>query len=465
MVREEWRMHTHLFRGSRFGAFPVMIGLFAAGAVWLLQTTGADQTVVVGGLHALGFLFGLHTGSIGLVSHDTLRNLLGEMTLLVFSARTLPLSRTRLLGVFILKDIVYYMGLFLAPMALGSAIALGLDGSLIGAASSALLLWLTLTLTFVLGLGVTLTVLGLSRRGVGGLVVVAGFAAAGTIAVRAGADPVAYTPYGVYLAQTPLRIAAAVAMILGVFFVGALTFDPDQSSPARAERPAFRRWRRWIGDPLATKTLLDLHRSSGGILKAAFSTAILFGVTAALVEFAGQITGVSPSVGISFGTILGLSGFTTYNWLTQSDSVAEYQIHPVSVASLIDAKFRAFLVVGPAVALGFYVLALIWQGTTIGEAIVGAILLVGVACYIFGTTVYLAGLSPNEFLFDTALFAGFAAAMVVPLVPILVVGFALAPLAGPVLGGVSVAGVVMAALGVALYRRARPRWSARYRAQ
>ena len=94
---------------------------------------------------------------------------------------------------------------------------------------------------------------------------------------------------------------------------------------------------------------------------------------------------------------------------------------------VFEAKFRAFLLLGPLVGLGFYVFALVWRGGPALEALVGAVLLVGVACYIFGMTVYLTGFSPNEFLFDTALFAIFGVAMVVPLVPILVVGFALAP--------------------------------------
>jgi len=76
----------------------------------------------------------------------------------------------------------------------------------------------------------------------------------------------------------------------------------------RTVAPAFRRWRDRVGDPVATKTLLDVHRSSGGFGKVLFSAAVLLGVTASLIDLAGQITGVSPSVGISFGAILGLPG-------------------------------------------------------------------------------------------------------------------------------------------------------------
>lgn len=463
MLREEWRMHSHLFRGSHFAFFPVLIAMLTAGAAWLLVTTGTDPGTVFAGLHALVFIFGLQTGSIGFVGQDALQNLLGDLTLLVFSARTLPLSRNRLLGVFIVKDVVYYTLLFLLPISLGTILAVNGISGLSGVVPGLLLLWTTLTLTFVLGLGATIAALGVSRRGVPGLAALAIIGVAVGVALVSGIDIVAYTPYGVFLAQTPPRIGATVAAVFVLFLIGALTFDATDSRPARTVAPAFRRWWRRIGDPVATKTLLDLHRSSGGFGKVLFSAAILFGVTAGLVDLAGQITGVSPSVGISFGAILGLSGFTTYNWLTQSDDVDSYLVHPLTVRSIFAAKFRAFLLLGPLVGLAFYVLALGWRGSPVGEVIVGVVLLPSVACYIFGTTVYLTGLSPNEFLFDTALFGVFGVAMVVPLVPILIVGFALAPASTGLLTGLAAGGIVLGLVGIGLYRRSLPKWSSRYR--
>jgi len=460
MFREEWRLHSRLFRGRRFALFPVLIALLAAGTVRLLAVTGTEPGTVFAGLHALAFVFGLHTGSIGLVARDALRNLLGDLTLLVFSARTLPLSQNRLLAVFVLKDVVYYALLFLLPIALGTVPAVVGPGELPGTVP---LLWATLTLTFVLGMGATIAGLGLAGRGVAGKALLAAVTASVVAAWLVGVDVVAATPYGAFLAPTAPRLGATAATLLSVFAVGALTFDATDGRQGRTVGPSFRRWRRRVGDPVATKTLLDVHRSTGGVGKALFSAAVLFGVTASLIDLAGQITGVSPSVGVSFGAVLGLSGFTTYNWLTQFDDVDSYLVQPLTVADVFAAKFRAFLLLGPLVGLGVYALALVRRGGPAGEAAVGGVLLVGVACYIFGTTVYLTGLSPNEFLFDTALFAVFGAAMVVPLVPILVVGFVFAPLSLGPLAALGAGGVVLGILGVGLYRRAVPKWSGRYR--
>jgi hypothetical protein len=461
MLREEWRLHGRLFNGRRFAAFPVFVTLLVAGAVELLVVTGTALESVLAGLHAFAFVFGLHTGSIGFVGRESLRNRLGNLTLLVFSARTLPLSRRRLLGIFVVKDVVYYALLFLLPMTVGVLPGtLGRTATVTGPAVTALpLLWATLTTTFVLGIGVTIAGIGLSSRGVAGSVLLVVAAGSGVGAWRLGVPVVGYTPYGVFTEPTTARAVVTLALLAVVFLLGGLAFDVDARRNVQTTKPTFRRWRRWVGDAVATKTLLDVHRSSGGFGKALFSAAVLLGVTAALVDLAGQITGVSPSVGVSFGAVLGLSGFTTYNWLTQFDDVGSYLVHPLDEADVFRAKFRAFVLLGPLVGLGFYVVAVLWRGTRPLDALAGGVVLAGVACYVFGVTVYLTGLSPNEFLFDTMLFAVFGASVVVALVPILVVAFALAPVPATALAVLCVVGVGLGIAGVLLYRRAVPKWT------
>lgn len=460
MLREEWRLHSRLFSGRRFAAFPVFIALLVAGATELLVFTGRDLGLVYAGMHALAFFFGLNTGSIGFVGRDAIRNLLGDLTLLVFSARTLPLSQRRLFGVFLVKDVVYYALLFLLPMAVGVAPVLVYEGlaSAGATAETVTLLWLTMVGTFVLGIGATVAGLGLARRRIAGPLSLLALVAVGGYAVLQDVPVLDFTPYGIFRTPGAESIVGSLLLLVGVFAVGALTFDLSDRKRVRAVDPAFRAWDRRIGDPLATKTLLDVHRSSGGFGKVVFSGAILLAVTWALVDLAGQITGVEPSVAISFGAILGLTGFTTYNWLTQFDDVAGYRHQPLDVTEVFAAKFRAFLVLGPVVGLAFYAVGVVWQGSPVGSGIVGAVLLVGVATYIFGVTVALTGLSPNEFLFDTVLFAVFGAAVMVPLVPILIVGFALAPVGPVLLAGLGASGIGLGALGVWLYRRSLPRW-------
>ncbi|MFB6188405.1 MAG: hypothetical protein ABEI57_00840 [Halapricum sp.] len=203
MFEEEWRLHADLFGGRRFLAFPLVVLLVSGGGFVLLAETGTDQGAIAAGLHALVAFFGLQVGTIGLVGRDALRDVLGDVTLLVFSSRTLPVTWRRLLATFVLKDLLYYSLLFLAPIALAYtplALSAGQPPLQIG------LLWVTLSGSFALGVGLSLTLVGLAsyHRLVG-----LGAIAAVTVAVVAtGVDPVAATPYGTYSDPTLLGAIA-----------------------------------------------------------------------------------------------------------------------------------------------------------------------------------------------------------------------------------------------------------------
>lgn len=472
MLREEYRIHTTLFGHRRFTLFPVLLTTVTATTAFGVVWTGTDPALVLAGAFALVFVFGLHTGSIGLVGRDELSNLLGEQTRLVFSARTLPVSPRRLLAVFVASDVVFYALLFLAPIALGLAPVVWLTGATGGGLLLAVSwLWLLLMGTFGFGLGVTIAAIGLAQRGRAGLVLVVAVGvalAAGTVVLATDPiaipiDPVGYTPYGLFRAPTIGGLVATAGALAAVFLLAARLFDVQHRQRTRQAAPAFRRWNRRVGEPLTTKTLLDVHRSAGGFGAVVFSVAVLFAVTVGLVDLAGRITGVGPSVAIAFGAILGLSAFTTYNWLTQYDDIETYRSQPVRVEQVFAAKRRAFVLLGPAVALVFYALAVGWQSAPLGEVAVGVLVLVATSGYIFDVTIFLAGLSPTESLFDTVLFALFGLAMMVALLPILVVAFTLAPLSPGALVGLAVWSVGLAAVGTVCYRRAIPRWTARYR--
>jgi hypothetical protein len=459
MLREEWRMHANLFGGARFAAFPLFVLALGAGAVWLLTTTAvATVDTLLLGVHALVFAFGLQTGTTAFLGRDAARNLLGDMTLLVFTARTLPVSQRRLLAVFLLKDAVYYSGLFMLPMALSFAPAVA-AGQL--AASDVAVLWGTATATFLLGVAVTFAGISLATRGVSGRVVALALGVGLAAAVVAGVDVVGYTPYGIYVGASVVETTVVLAAIPLLAVLGIAVYDPNYSTPARTAGDAYGRWRDRLpfrDDAVTAKTLIDVSRSSGGLFKVVFSGSILLAVGVFLLELAGEIATVDPAPGVTLGAILGLSAFTTYNWLTQFDDLDEYRLYPLDVADVLRAKRRAFLLVSVPTGVGFYALAVAWQSPTVWDALAGLVVHVGLQVYLFGVTVYLAGFSPNEFLFDTVLFAAFTLAVAGPVVPIVVAGFVVSAGTPAVLAGIAVGGVVLALAGGVLVRRATPKW-------
>jgi hypothetical protein len=292
-------------------------------------------------------------------------------------------------------------------------------------------------------------------------VVAVGLAAAAG-ALWLASDLVAFTPYGLYAGAPVPAAAGTLAALAALLAVGFLAYDPTYEQPARSAA-GFRLWRdRLGGDGLLVKSLLDVSRSSGGLFKLVFSGGILFVVSAYLVEFAGTLTGVRPATGLSFGALLGLTAFTTYNWIASVDSPADYLPYPLDVPAVFRAKRTAFLLLGPPVGLAYYAVAALWWGVTLPDAVTGLVVMLGLMLYLFGVTVYLTGFSPNEFLFDTVLFAVFFASVAVVLVPVLIVGFLTTPPL-PVFVGVGVAAVALGAFGLLLYRRAVPKWTVIHR--
>lgn len=474
MSREEWRLHADLFGGRRFGAFPLLIGVMAAVGGWLLSVLGTPPATLLAGAHAIAFVFGLHVGTVGLVGHDSLESLLGEVTLLLSSSRTLPLAPRSLLGIFLLKDVLYYAAMVLLPAIAGLALTTGLGWG------QAVLAVGTLTGTMALGFGVVFTAIALRTRRPIGTPALLAAALAGAGAWVAGVDLIAYTPYAIGTggievgwlgavtnspATAAVDLSRALVPTAALVLAGIGLYDPTYRAPTRTHAASFDRWRRRLRDPdgLLTKTVFDVARSGGGLFKVPFSAGIVLVVAVGTVEFVGVLTGRPPAAGVTLGTLLGLTAFTTYNWLTQFDDPTSYRSYPVGVEAVLTAKYRAFLLLGLPVALGAYVATLLWYRPPSVDAVAGGVLMLGLKGYLFGLTVYLTGLEPAELLFDTVLFAAFTVGVAAALVPILIVGLTLGPLTG-VTGTVLVGvGIGLGLVGVALADRARHRWSRRYR--
>ncbi|ELY39190.1 hypothetical protein [Natronorubrum tibetense] len=465
LLREEWRLHTQLFGGWRFVLFPVVIAALTVGATVALLETGTAEGTILTGLHVLAFGFGLYSGTAGFAGSDMLENVFGRLSLVLSTTTTLPLSRRRLLGIFLIKDALFYAVAFVLPMALANAV-------LVGAAAAAPVavgtLWLSLSLSFAAGMALTVAMIAIRTRGVPTWVI------AGSIAVIAGGSWLTGTARDGWTLFVPIEgsLVNALGLAAGTVLVGAgslALYDPTYGRPSRTAGDRFARLSDALplgtdnSSALVSKTLLDLARSSGGVAKPFVSAAILFALVAALVGVVDSITGIAPAPGIFFGGVLGLTAFTTYNWLTQFDSLEDYLTYPVSIEDVFRAKRIAFVLVGaPTVAVP-YLAAVVWFDATMLDTVVGAVLLAGYALYYYGLTVYIAGFDPNEFLFDAVRFTMFTVGVGVALVPTLVAGFVVVPPSGAVALVLGVAGVGFGVVGMVLSSRAGPRWEERYR--
>ena len=453
MLVEEYRLHTKLFGSTRFLAFPAFVAALVGGGAYLLSLTGTSMGAVVAGLHALVAFFGLQVGTLGLVGRDAMRDVLGDVTLLVFSARTLPVSWGRLLATFLAKDLVYYAAFFLTPLVVGFvpvALAGGFSLGQVG------LLWVTLCWTFALGAAGSLALVGLGTRSKAALgVVVAGLTA---LTLLRGRALVGVTPYAVYTDPTAVTAATALVPLAAATLLGPLLFEPASGGSTRRVRTdRYRTLQRVPGiDGLTARPLLEVTRSSGSVWKVAFSLGVLFGVAALLLDRVAAATGIDPSAGIAFGTLLGLGSFTTFNWVTQFDDPREYLRYPTGMDAVFGAKFRAHLALATPAGFGYLALAALWYPPA--DLLVGAVVFPLVSVYVFGLTAFLTGLSASELLFDTPLFAAFGAGMALLAVPLLVASLAAGAAPTVAVGGSVVIAALSALVGYWLVGRAGPRW-------
>ncbi|MFB6172095.1 MAG: hypothetical protein ABEJ23_06140 [Haloarculaceae archaeon] len=460
LVREEWRLHTTLFGGTRFALFPAFVALVAAGATTFFALASVDGEMLVAGVHVLVLLVGLQVGTVGLVGRDALEDLLGDTTLLLYSARTLPVSQERLLLAFLVKDVAYYAALFILPLVVGLAPLTVLGGL---APLRLAVAAVTATWTFALGVATSLALVGLYTRTRLGVTLVA--LALAALAVLRGGLVLSVLPYQLTVAPSPLAAATSLVLTLGLGAVGVALFDFDRRTPARTAPDRFRALHARLGgfdeQGVLAKSLLDVHRSSGGVWKVAFSQGLVFAVLAVLLVSIPRIVPVEPSPGLAVAAILALGTFTTYNWLCQFEDEQFYLRYPVALPTVFRGKLYAFLLL--AVPVGLVYLALGAVVFDPGTALLGAVTFVPLALYVFGVTTYVAGLQPNELLFDTPTFAGFSVAMALVLIPIVVVAIAY-PLDPARLSALAVGVALLAgAVGVVLYRRTGARWAAKAR--
>ncbi|MFB6182446.1 MAG: hypothetical protein ABEI78_00120, partial [Candidatus Nanohaloarchaea archaeon] len=124
MLKEEWRMHSTLFKGRSFALFPLLIFLFAFIFSYISFNFSTLSVSILGSFFVgLSFFLGLGVGSLGFSSSDAVKNILGETNYIVYSSRTLPVSKKSLIMIFVVKDLIYYILMFLTPLSIGFLVA------------------------------------------------------------------------------------------------------------------------------------------------------------------------------------------------------------------------------------------------------------------------------------------------------------------------------------------------------
>ena len=342
MLKEEWRMHSEIFHGSSFATFPLVILLISlTGSYALIELSTLGLNALANIIGFLGVFMGLSVGAIGFWSKDAMENVLGPYNLLIYSSRTLPVSKAKLLGSFFVMDTIYYTAFFLLPLSAGVLLVSGLAaltgiGMLFGG--------------FVAGLLLSLLVSSLSAQ-----------------------IPNYRTSYG------------------------------DRT------------------DPLTEKTIIDVMRSTGGIMKVVFSLTILTGFYWALVIYFPFASRFLQNPVISFGVLIGTVSLTVYNWINRFDQAEEYLYLPVNAEMLLKSKQKAFIIVSFPLTLMFLAGAFLIYPVSIIEAVLAVAASISTQIYTVGLGSFLTGLRPNYRLFDSKVFVKYLIGNSIFVLPLLMI--------------------------------------------
>lgn len=402
MIEEEWRLHTTLFRGRRFIGFPIILFLLTLSGVLGLLLFGISQQTLRGGVLLVAALIGFQTGSAGFEGQEAIRNLLGEVTLVLYSSRTLPISKSLTLTSFFIKEVVYYTGLFLLPLVSGAIV------------------------------GITLIESSLSPK-------------------------IILETFLLSISSFVAGVSVAFLLAEGAILGGRLTTrEADDTVSPKAFRKLIHALGNHPRSAVATKSLLDVQRSSGGVGKLLFSSSALLIVAYVVVSITTQWINTTPSFSVVFGTLLSATAFPTYAWLTRIDDVEDYRLYPVSATCLRDGKALAFAVLEVPLLLVYFIVLSVLTQPTILDLLRGMGVIIGTTMFVFGLTIALTEFKPSEYLFDGSRFTLYSGALTVGYLPLLMAGLFFPLDGGPLTTMVMAYAVLLSLIGASAYFLTRP---------
>jgi hypothetical protein len=426
MLKEEWRLHSTMFGSLSFALFPVLIFGIVFMSSFLLPLfrvvlPAGDLALMTTGVF---LLLGVMVGGFGLLGNEVMNRRFGQMSLLSYSARSLPLSERYIFTNFIVKDIVYYLFLWIFPFFLGFAVA----SPFIGVQPVyPLLLFVSLTMTFLFGLSVIFFLSTVYSRSKPVLAVI--FV---TILAISGW---AYLSYGITLADffPPLQLLRngtwislfwSCVLVAIPFAVSIVLFIPEYTGTSKRFSnllsPLTGKLSFFPTPPLSAKDLVDLWRSGGGVGQVLFSFLLPLGL---IWFFLSVLRSMVPdyAVLLVFSVTTGIISATMYTWITSFDTFSSYACLPVSVSTLITSKICTFTVlqVIPAVFLLFVTIIT-------GEILylIPVLIIWGaVSFYALSVSIYLTGLSPNILVYDVKVLIAFILLVGIPVMLVIALSF------------------------------------------
>lgn len=413
MMKEEWRMHSAFFGDRGFALFPVVIAAVSMLLSLSMIIFGRiiNQTEVLLGIHYLLLFMGSMVGGFGLLGREVMNRRFGQASLLAYSSRTLPISERVIFSNFIVKDVIYYLFLYVLPFTVGFVAG----AVLIDIHYSFFLLLTTLFLSFCIGLSFVFLLSTIyANLGKKGLFLIISTLMLFLVFFRGTGLDVLYGLPTLILYTEPSAeiLVACLALVLVPSIISLIFLKVDYPQYQKHYRNQFSELTGKLDfygySHFMAKDYLDFSRSEGGAGKIVFS----FLVPVLLVWlFLPQLLKVVPGMDILvvFTVVVGMMASSMYNWLVEFDMFSSYSFLPLTVGDVLRSKLNSYslLNVFPFLVV---VIATIYAGRTT-DIIHVVLLFVAISMYVVSVTVYLTGLNTTFSLYSAGTFTTYLLAI------------------------------------------------------
>jgi len=205
---------------------------------------------------------------------------------------------------------------------------------------------------------------------------------------------------------------------MGLLFVAGLTLSLVTASTAirLPSKTSILSYNNLPIPSLARKSVLDVSRSSGGLLKIIMSMFILLGLYWYIVNYIPLASYLLSNPLMSFAVVLGMMSVTVYNWLNTYDELENYQYLPVDKRELLKSKFQAFKLISTIIITLLISSSYLLYG---GDLILSLAIALTTAYYIGAVTMFESGLNPNEKMINGWVFTKFLIIVNILVIPLL----------------------------------------------
>ena len=452
MLKEEWRMHSTLFGNLNFALFPILIFGMAFMGTFLIPFTSRlmDVNMLAVSIHSMYCIMGLMVGSFGIMGKEMMNRRFGQGSLLIHSARSLPISERRLFGNFVVKDTLYYFMLWILPFCLGFLIASPFNAISI---HYPLLMFVTASLAFLTGMCAVFILSSVYSRSRAALYAVLLLAFAAFVALYLLSGDIMRVmrlfmlPSEIFINFSfPLLIISA-AVIIVLFIPAIFLFSPEthagEKRYAAALCPLYDRLSRMpfirggIDAEKASekdyvyaaaqkeltiiaKDFIDLHRSGIGIGQTLFSFVLPVGLIWLVLSVLSDVL-MPEQIFMVIAAVTGIIASTMYTWLTEFESFSAYLFLPVKVSSIIRAKIMTFSVLHVVPAVFLIVIAAVTG--VLASAVFAIVFAFSVSYYALAIMVRYSGLSPSLMLYSASFFLRYSLFLIPPVIILLGLAF------------------------------------------